>query len=59
MWEVLTGLVPFDGIPNEALSAMVLYEKRKPEPSPEGEEEELVTLMQKLTYLSHKMISLQ
>ena len=47
VWEVLTGLIPFDGVPNEALSAMVRYEKQRPEPMPTGEEGlGLVQLMQ-------------
>ena len=47
MWELLTGLVPFDGIRNEALGGMVLYKNERPEPMPEDEGDGLVQLMQK------------
>ncbi|GMH96392.1 hypothetical protein TrVE_jg1488 [Triparma verrucosa] len=47
MWELLTGLVPFDRIPNETLGVMVLSKNKRPEPMPEDEGDGLVQLMQK------------
>lgn len=46
VWEVLTGLVPYKAIPNEALSGMVLYKNERPEPMPEGKYGPLVQLME-------------
>ena len=46
VWEVLTGLVPYKVVPNEALGGMVRYEKKRPEPMPEGKYGPLVQLME-------------